>query len=208
LYRLSPSYSSVYSYIYSNFQTVMAATEIVRRMVWGFFRLEWEYIERYGSAPVPVSQMEALEVERSVMYQRGVRAGAGEPGSASMVSVRASPHLSLIRCQAFKGMELDRMEMATSASTAAPRVMTFASTSFLDYCWRMGRHASGEDWEWMESLGLSPEAILPQSLLARHATAAGELAKHKWAARIIEAVALSAVVLIAIATAAWAPAAL
>lgn len=50
----------------------MAAAEIVRRMVWGFLRLEWEYIERYGSAPVPVSQIESLEAERSHMYQRKV----------------------------------------------------------------------------------------------------------------------------------------
>lgn len=48
----------------------MAAAEIIRRMVWGFLRLEWEYIERYGSAPVPISQIESLEVERSHMYHR------------------------------------------------------------------------------------------------------------------------------------------
>jgi hypothetical protein len=92
-YSLRPPplrYSSLYSYLYSNFHTVMAATEIVRRMVWGFFRLEWEFIERYGSAPVPVSQMEALEVERSVMYQR---AGAG--GTVCHPH-RHSSHLTLL----------------------------------------------------------------------------------------------------------------
>lgn len=66
----------MYSYIYSNFQTLMAAAEIIRRMVWGFFRLEWEYIERYGAAPVPVTQIESLEVERSQMYQRKVGSSA------------------------------------------------------------------------------------------------------------------------------------
>lgn len=38
----------------------MAAAEIVRRMVWGFLRLEWEHIERYGTAPVSPSGVEAL----------------------------------------------------------------------------------------------------------------------------------------------------
>jgi hypothetical protein len=45
----------------------MAAAEIVRRMVWGFLRLEWEHIEKYGSAPVSPEQVKALQYERARM---------------------------------------------------------------------------------------------------------------------------------------------
>jgi hypothetical protein len=68
----------------------MAAAEIIRRMVWGFFRLEWEYIERYGAAPVPVSQIESLEVERSQMYQR--KAGSSSTVSPPLSSSFSSSH--------------------------------------------------------------------------------------------------------------------
>ena len=50
----------------------MAAAEIVRRMVWGFIRLEWEYIEKYGTAPIPLAELESFEFEKSLMYQRKV----------------------------------------------------------------------------------------------------------------------------------------
>lgn len=63
-------YSTFYSYVYTNFQTLMAAAEIIRRMVWGFIRLEWEYIEKYGTAPVPLSEADSLEFEKSLMYER------------------------------------------------------------------------------------------------------------------------------------------
>lgn len=41
-------HSRVYTYIFRYFQTLMAALEIVRRMVWGFYRLEYEQLETLG----------------------------------------------------------------------------------------------------------------------------------------------------------------
>ena len=56
-------FSPVYSYVYNNFQTVMAAAEIIRRMVWGFLRLEWEHIEKTGSVPVSLKQQRGLALD-------------------------------------------------------------------------------------------------------------------------------------------------
>jgi hypothetical protein len=58
----------------------------------------------------------------------------------------------------------------------------------------------------MEYFGLSPETIFSRELLERHAGAgaAGGVTKPKWAARVVEGVGLSVVVLLAVITAAWA----
>lgn len=63
-------YSTVYWYVFNNFQTLMAAAEVVRRMVWGFLRLEWEHIEKYGSAPMSPSRQEALRREQAKVGRR------------------------------------------------------------------------------------------------------------------------------------------
>ena len=59
-------YSPLYSYVYNNFQTVMAAAEIMRRMVWGFLRLEWEHIEKTGSAPLSLHRQHTLAREAAM----------------------------------------------------------------------------------------------------------------------------------------------
>lgn len=68
-------YSPVYSYLYNNFQTVMAATEIVRRMVWGFLRLEWEHIEKTGSAPLSLRRQRSLAREAAVQVRQKQEGG-------------------------------------------------------------------------------------------------------------------------------------
>ena len=72
-------YSTVYWYVFNNFQTLMAAAEVVRRMVWGFLRLEWEHIEKYGAAPVSRTRQHAVR-RGKVSAQTGPEARGGING--------------------------------------------------------------------------------------------------------------------------------
>ena len=77
------AYSSVSSYVFNNFQTVMAAAEIVRRMVWGFLRLEWEHIEKTGAAPVSLSRQHGLVREAGAVAFSQDRREQGQGGGLS-----------------------------------------------------------------------------------------------------------------------------
>jgi hypothetical protein len=102
-------------------------------------------------------------------------------------------------------MALQKMEISTTSSVTLPSSSP-SSSSLLGYCWRLGRHETGEDWEWMESLGLSPESLVTASLLATYAPHHTSPSKQaKWMARVIEGVALSVVVVVVIAIAALGP---
>lgn len=91
-------------------------------------------------------------------------------------------------------LELKRMEISSSLSSA----MNIPTNSFLDYCWRMGRHENGEDWEWMEYFNVHAENIFSQSTLSKYSSNS----KDKWAARMIEGVVLVSVIIIMIGIAA------
>lgn len=151
-------YSVLYNYIFRNFQTVMAAAEIVRRMVWGFFRLEWEHIEKFGSAPVSPERRGELELEAA-------KSRCSE-GSAS----RLAP------------TSMQKMEIGASAESS-------------------GDHIVAGDWEWIEVLGLSAEHIFSVDILRKYAVY--NYSREKWTARVLEALALTAVVVSAIAIAAF-----
>eukprot|EP00981_Chlorochromonas_danica_P012825 scaffold5444_cov181-Ochromonas_danica.AAC.6 len=61
---------SVYATVVSHIGPIVAAAEIVRRMVWGFYRLEFEQIEILQRQPVvvatlPVTELERMDVETS-----------------------------------------------------------------------------------------------------------------------------------------------
>jgi hypothetical protein len=147
----------------------MAAAEIIRRMVWGFFRLEWEYIEKYGSAPVPTSQLEQLEIEKSFMNQRKEKSSI-QPSFPSSIS------------------SLSPMNISTSSSKRKSN-----SPSLFGYCWRMARHESGDDWEWFEYFGLAPERMVSDEVLRNFVP--NELSRTKWMARVIEGAGLCSIVI-------------
>ena len=101
-------------------------------------------------------------------------------------------------------MTLEKMEISTSSHASSPSLSS--SQSFLGYCWRLGRHDTGEDWEWIEYLGLSPESLVSWRLLAVYAPPRNSLSEQtKWIARMIEGIALSAIVVLVISIAALGP---
>jgi hypothetical protein len=69
--------SMLFDYISTNFQTFMAAAEIVRRMIWGFIRLEWEHIEKFGTSKNVTEgrNYEILHSKSSVIEMMDIKSG-------------------------------------------------------------------------------------------------------------------------------------
>lgn len=93
-------------------------------------------------------------------------------------------------------MTLDRMEIGSSSSSISKAMNT--SSTFLDYCWRLGRHETGEDWEWMEYFGLRPEQIFSEITLRKYVGAGATITRQQWVSRMIEGVLLSSIVVLVI----------
>jgi hypothetical protein len=97
---------SFYSSLLFHLGPMVAAGEVVRRMVWGFFRLEWEQLEVFGSADVPsLSLADATPSAFDKMEVGAARApddtskdgkAAGATPDESSEWVLSSPHMSAV----------------------------------------------------------------------------------------------------------------
>jgi hypothetical protein len=179
-------YSTLYWYVFNNFQTLMAAAEIVRRMVWGFLRLEWEHIERYGTAPVSPSGVEALRREQArVKAARGQ--GKAESSGSEQAKFKSSEEENSSRFMS--SLELQQMPIGQSSSQGASK----------------GAGVSVVHWEWVGHYSDWVDCLLTQyspGLLGKMA-AGHSFSSHIWIARFIEAIALTGAILLAMAVAAF-----
>ena len=74
--------SSLLSALFNHLTPMIAAAEVLRRMVWGFLRVEWEHIEKMN------------ELYRS---GAGAGAGAGDAAGAGAVEFMGRIHTTVIR---------------------------------------------------------------------------------------------------------------
>lgn len=101
----------------------------------------------------------------------------------------------------FQSMKLENMEIG---STTFSHKKSNSTNSFFNFCWRLGRYESGEDWEWMEYFGLEPEYFCNENIFQQYA-AGMTISRQKWVARMIEGIVLSMIVILVIVIAAFDP---
>ncbi len=152
----------------------MAAAEVVRRMVWGFLRLEWEHIEKYGSCPLSPCDQKALR-ERTILQSSSTKRGEG-----SSFSPRA----------------MDKMPISGSVhshSNDSEDVGNDISTNIF---------VNMLQWEYAKYFSDWFDIVLVASPRLRKYACGHSFSAHIWMARIVEACFLTTVIIIVVATAA------